>query len=166
MNKTQLVDALAARLGDRRNAATAVDGLLETIVETVGSGDSVSLPGFGVFTARARAARLARNPRTGETVAVPATTVPAFRPGLAFRSAVSGVAVPPPARSVAASARAATATAVAEPEALAEPAGKPAGKQAKVKVKAGKPAKAAGRSKPASKPAKGKDDKPRKGKKK
>jgi DNA-binding protein HU-beta len=166
MNKTQLVDALAARLGDRRNAATAVDGLLETIVETVGSGDSVSLPGFGVFTARARAARLARNPRTGETVDVPATTVPAFRPGLAFRSAVSGVAVPAPARSVAASARAATATAVAEPEAPAEPAEKAAGKQAKVKVKAEKPAKAAGRSKPASKPAKGKDDKPRKGKKK
>jgi DNA-binding protein HU-beta len=168
MNKTQLVDALAARLGDRRNAATAVDGLLETIVETVGSGDSVSLPGFGVFTARARAARLARNPRTGETVDVPATTVPAFRPGLAFRSAVSGVAVPAPARSVAASARVATATAVAEPKAPAEPAGKPAGKQVKVKVKvkAEKPAKAAGRSKPASKPAKGKDDKPRKGKKK
>jgi DNA-binding protein HU-beta len=164
MNKTQLVDALAARLGDRRNAATAVDGLLETIVETVGSGDSVSLPGFGVFTARARAARLARNPRTGETVDVPATTVPAFRPGLAFRSAVSGVSVPAPARSVAASARAATATAVAEPEAPVEQAGKPAGKQAK--GKAGKPAKAAGRSKPASKPAKGKDDKPRKGKKK
>ncbi|MBW0112847.1 HU family DNA-binding protein, partial [Pseudonocardia sp. KRD-182] len=77
MNKTQLVDALAARIGDRRTAATAVDGLLDTIVETVGSGDSVSITGFGVFEPRARAARVARNPRTGETVEVAATTVPA-----------------------------------------------------------------------------------------
>ncbi|MBW0118953.1 HU family DNA-binding protein, partial [Pseudonocardia abyssalis] len=70
MNKTQLVDALAARIGDRRTAATAVDGLLETIVSTVGSGDSVSITGFGVFEPRVRAARVARNPRTGETVEV------------------------------------------------------------------------------------------------
>jgi DNA-binding protein HU-beta len=164
MNKTQLVDALAARLGDRRNAATAVDGLLETIVETVGSGDSVSLPGFGVFTARPRAARRARNPRTGETVDVPATTVPAFRPGLAFRSAVSGAPVPSPARPVASSRAATAATAVVEPEETAEAAEKPARKQAKVKAE--KPAKAAGRSKPTSKPAKAKDDKPKKGRKK
>lgn len=94
MNKTQLVDALAARIGDRRTAATAVDGLLDTIVETVGSGDSVSITGFGVFEARARAARVARNPRTGETVEVAATTVPAFRPGTGFRAAVGGAAAP------------------------------------------------------------------------
>jgi DNA-binding protein HU-beta len=93
MNKSQLVDALAERLGDRRTAATAVEGLLETIVDTVRSGDSVSITGFGVFEARARAARTARNPRTGASVAVPATTVPAFRPGTSFRSAVGGSAV-------------------------------------------------------------------------
>ena len=90
MNKSQLIDALAARLGDRRTAASAVDGLLSTIVETVQSGESVSLTGFGVFEARARAARVGRNPRTGQTVAVPAATVPAFRPGTAFRTAVGG----------------------------------------------------------------------------
>lgn len=94
MNKAQLVDALAARIGDRRTAATAVDGLLETIVDTVGAGESVTLTGFGVFESRARAARVARNPRTGETVDVPATNVPAFRPGLAFRSAVGGTGAP------------------------------------------------------------------------
>jgi DNA-binding protein HU-beta len=88
MNKTQLVDALTERLGDRRTAAAAVDGLLETVVETVRSGETVALTGFGVFESRARAARTARNPRTGETVAVPATTVPAFRPGAGFRAAV------------------------------------------------------------------------------
>lgn len=94
MNKTQLVDALAARIGDRRTAASAVDGLLQTIMDTVGTGGSVSITGFGVFESRARAARVARNPRTGETVDVPATTVPAFRPGASFRSTVGGGAAP------------------------------------------------------------------------
>lgn len=90
MNKSQLVDALSDRLGDRRTAAGAVDAILEIVVDTVRSGDSVSLAGFGVFESRARAARLGRNPRTGESVAVPATTVPAFRPGTGFRQAVAG----------------------------------------------------------------------------
>jgi DNA-binding protein HU-beta len=90
MNKSQLVDALADRLGDRKIAATAVDALLQIVVDTVRSGDSVSLAGFGVFESRARAARTGRNPRTGESVAVPATTVPAFRPGTGFRNAVAG----------------------------------------------------------------------------
>jgi DNA-binding protein HU-beta len=90
MNKSQLVDALADRIGDRRTAATAVDALLQIVVDTVRFGDSVSLAGFGVFESRARAARTGRNPRTGETVAVPATTVPAFRPGTGFRAAVAG----------------------------------------------------------------------------
>ena len=93
MNKTQLVDALADRLGDRRTAAAAVEGLLETIVDRVRSGETVTLTGFGVFESRARAARTARNPRTGVAVDVPATTVPAFRPGAGFRAAV-GAAVP------------------------------------------------------------------------
>ncbi|MBV9919290.1 MAG: HU family DNA-binding protein [Pseudonocardia sp.] len=92
MNKSQLIDALATRLGDRRTAASAVDGLLSTIVETVQSGESVSLTGFGVFEARSRAARVGRNPRTGQTVAVPAATVPAFRAGTAFKTAVGGTA--------------------------------------------------------------------------
>lgn len=95
MNKSQLIDALAARLGDRRTAASAVDGLLSTIVETVKAGESVSLTGFGVFEARARAARVGRNPRTGQTVAVPAATVPAFRPGTGFKTAVGGTASAP-----------------------------------------------------------------------
>jgi DNA-binding protein HU-beta len=90
MNKTQLVDALATRIGDRRTAATAVDALLDTIVDAVRAGESVSITGFGVFEPRARAARTARNPRTGEAVQVAATTVPAFRPGAGFRSAVGG----------------------------------------------------------------------------
>jgi DNA-binding protein HU-beta len=89
MNKSQLVDALAERLGDRRTAASAVEALLGIVVDTVRSGESVSIAGFGVFESRSRAARLGRNPRTGESVAVPATTVPAFRPGTGFRNAVA-----------------------------------------------------------------------------
>ncbi|MET0190292.1 MAG: HU family DNA-binding protein [Pseudonocardia sediminis] len=88
MNKAQLVEALTARLGDRRTAAAAVDGVVEVIVETVGAGDSVTLTGFGVFEARRRAARVARNPRTGETVPVAETVVPSFRPGAAFRERI------------------------------------------------------------------------------
>lgn len=94
MNKSQLVDALADRLGDRRTAATAVDAVLQIVVDTVRAGDSVSLAGFGVFESRARAARTGRNPRTGEAVDVPATTVPAFRPGTGFKTAVAGDSAP------------------------------------------------------------------------
>ena len=117
MNKSQLIDALAARLGDRRTAASAVDGLLSTIVETVKAGESVSLTGFGVFEARARAARVGRNPRTGQTVAVPAATVPAFRPGTGFKTAVGGGASAPPGA-------ARTRAAAAAVEAPAKPAAK------------------------------------------
>jgi DNA-binding protein HU-beta len=117
MNKSQLIDALAARLGDRRTAASAVDGLLSTIVESVKAGESVSLTGFGVFEARARAARVGRNPRTGQTVAVPAATVPAFRPGTGFKTAVGGGASAPPSA-------ARTRVAAAAVEAPAEPAAK------------------------------------------
>jgi DNA-binding protein HU-beta len=123
MNKSQLIDALAARLGDRRTAASAVDGLLSTIVETVKSGESVSLTGFGVFEARDRAARVGRNPRTGQTVAVPAATVPAFRPGMGFKAAVGGTPSTPPPR--AARPRAATVPGEAV-EAPAKPAKKAA----------------------------------------
>ncbi|MFC5996683.1 HU family DNA-binding protein [Pseudonocardia hispaniensis] len=136
MNKSQLVDALAARLGDRRTAASAVDGLLEIIVDTVGSGGSVSLTGFGVFEARARAPRVARNPRTGETVSVPATTVPAFRPGTSFKSLVSGNGAPSrpaPARRPRRTPAAAASPAV---EAKTTPKAKPARSSGKAKASA------------------------------
>jgi DNA-binding protein HU-beta len=114
MNKTQLVDALADRLGDRRTAAAAVEGLLETIVDRVRSGETVTLTGFGVFESRARAARTARNPRTGVAVDVPATTVPAFRPGAGFRAAV-GASVPAVAPASTEAAATADAVATAKP---------------------------------------------------
>ncbi|MFD1654144.1 HU family DNA-binding protein [Pseudonocardia alaniniphila] len=166
MNKTQLVDVLAERLGDRRTAAGAVDGLLETIVDAVRSGDSVSLTGFGVFTSRARAARVARNPRTGETVNVPATTVPAFRPGTAFRTAVSGVE-PQTSPRTAAAALAPAVVVTEQVDALEKP-GKPekAKQDDRMADKLDKADKIDKAAKGGKKAAKAKDGKPRKGKKK
>ncbi|MFC0109120.1 HU family DNA-binding protein [Kibdelosporangium aridum] len=90
MNKAQLIEALTERLGDKKTAGAAVDGLVDVIVRTVNKGEKVNITGFGVFEKRARAARTARNPRTGETVKVKKTNVPAFRPGTGFKEVVSG----------------------------------------------------------------------------
>jgi DNA-binding protein HU-beta len=91
MNKAELVDVLAQKLGmDRRQATAAVENVVDTIVRAVHRGDSVTITGFGVFEQRRRAARVARNPRTGETVKVKPTSVPAFRPGAQFKAVVSG----------------------------------------------------------------------------
>ena len=76
MNKAELIEALAARLGDRKAASSALDAVLGEIQTAVTKGDKVSITGFGVFEKRARAARTARNPRTGETVKVKKTSVP------------------------------------------------------------------------------------------
>ncbi len=91
MNKAELIDVLTQKLGsDRRQATAAVENVVDTIVRAVHKGDSVTITGFGVFEQRRRAARVARNPRTGETVKVRPTSVPAFRPGAQFKAVVSG----------------------------------------------------------------------------
>ncbi|BCO37021.1 DNA-binding protein [Mycobacterium heckeshornense] len=91
MNKAELIDVLTQKMGtDRRSATAAVENVVDTIVRAVHRGDSVTITGFGVFEQRHRAARVARNPRTGETVRVKPTSVPAFRPGAQFKAVVSG----------------------------------------------------------------------------
>jgi DNA-binding protein HU-beta len=91
MNKAELIDVLTERLrSDRKHATEAVEHVVDTIVRAVQKGDSVTITGFGVFEQRRRAARVARNPRTGETVKVKPTSVPAFRPGAQFKAIVSG----------------------------------------------------------------------------
>ncbi len=91
MNKAELIDVLTQKLGsDRRQATAAVEHVVDTIVRTVHKGESVTITGFGVFEQRRRAARVARNPRTGETVKVKPTSVPTFRPGAQFKAVVSG----------------------------------------------------------------------------
>ena len=91
MNKAELIEILTEKLEtDRGNATRAVENLVDAIVRAVQKGDSVTITGFGVFERRRRAARVARNPRTGETVRVKPTSVPAFRPGAQFKAIVSG----------------------------------------------------------------------------
>ena len=90
-NKAQLIEALSERLGDdKKVAAQAVDGLVDIIIRTVNKGEKVNITGFGVFEKRARAARTARNPRTGEAVKVKKTNVPAFRAGTTFKDVIGG----------------------------------------------------------------------------
>lgn len=112
MNKQQLVDAVGERLGDRKTAAVAVDAVLASVTGALAQGERVSLFGFGVFEKVDRAARTARNPSTGGTVDVPATSVPRFRAGQALKDAVAGRSSRPAAGRTAA---AATSTAETAP---------------------------------------------------
>lgn len=90
MNKAQLVEAIADKVGGRQNAADAVDAVLDAIVRAVVAGDRVSVTGFGSFEKVERPARYARNPQTGERVRVKKTSVPRFRAGQGFKDLVSG----------------------------------------------------------------------------
>jgi DNA-binding protein HU-beta len=120
VNKTDLINQLAERLeGDKKAAQTAVEGFIDLIQREVQRGRSVSISGFGVFEKRARAARTARNPRTGDAVKVKKTTVPAFRPGKYFKDVISGAVKLPKATAKPTSARAAAAAAKATTPAAA-----------------------------------------------
>jgi DNA-binding protein HU-beta len=89
MNKTQLVDAVAAKAGiKKKEAEAAVNAMTEVIAETLKAGDKVQLIGFGTFEVRERAAKEGRNPRTGETLKIAASKVPAFKAGAALKNAV------------------------------------------------------------------------------
>src|SRR5262252_8380585 len=85
---------MSGRLGDRKSATAALDAVLSEIQNAVTMGDKVSIAGFGVFEKRDRAARTARNPRTGEAVKVRKTSVPAFRPGQTFKELVAAGKLP------------------------------------------------------------------------
>ncbi len=89
MNKTELIDAIAAKAGlSKKDAKGALEATVETITEALTKGDSVALIGFGTFSTAARAARTARVPGTGAEVQVPATTVAKFKVGKALKDAV------------------------------------------------------------------------------
>ncbi|MCC5478470.1 HU family DNA-binding protein [Streptomyces sp. NPDC059680] len=90
MNKAQLVEAIAEKVGGRQQAAEAVDHVLDAIVRAVVAGERVSVTGFGSFEKVDRPARYARNPQTGERVRVKKTSVPRFRAGQGFKDLVSG----------------------------------------------------------------------------
>jgi len=109
VNKAELIDALAGRLGDRKSATAALDAVLAEIQGAVTKGDKVAITGFGVFEKRVRAARTARNPRTGEAVKVKKTSVPAFRAGASFKDMVAAGKVPKVAKAAAPAKKATTA---------------------------------------------------------
>jgi len=94
VNKAELIEAMSGRLGDRKSATAALDAVLNEIQNAVTMGDKVSITGFGVFEKRVRAARTARNPRTGASVKVKKTAVPAFRPGAGFKEIVAAGKLP------------------------------------------------------------------------
>ena len=90
MNKSELIDAIAARTDLSKVASgKALDAVIETVIQAVAKGDGVSLVGFGSFKAAARAAREGKNPKTGEKIKIPATTVPKFSAGATFKAAVA-----------------------------------------------------------------------------
>lgn len=90
MNKSELIDAIAAKAEISKSAAAkAVDALVETITETVAAGDTVALVGFGSFKPVPRAAREGKNPKTGEKLKIAATILPKFSAGASFKTAVS-----------------------------------------------------------------------------
>ena len=90
MNKAELIDAVAEKVGDKKTATAAVEAVLETVQGAVARGEKVAVTGFGVFERVDRPARTARNPATGENVDVAATRVIKFKPAAALKSTVAG----------------------------------------------------------------------------
>lgn len=91
MNKAELVEEIASSTGEsRRLVQNVLDTYIDVVQKQVKKGEKVSLPGFGTFERRARAARTARNPQTGDPIKVKASKVPAFKPGAGFKSFVNG----------------------------------------------------------------------------
>ena len=133
MNKAELIDSVAARLGHSKRDVTAiVDAFIDDTKRAVAKGEKVAISGFGVFEAQARKARLGRNPRTGETVKIKATKLPKFRPGAEFKAVVSG------AKKVAAPAAAKKAAPAKKAAAKKAPAKKAVAKKAPAKKVAAK----------------------------
>jgi len=90
MNKDDLVRSVAEQAQTTKTSASqAVNAIFDAITESLKKGDSLTLVGFGSFKATRRAARQGRNPRTGEPLAIPATTIPSFTPGKGLRDAVN-----------------------------------------------------------------------------
>ncbi|MEM9243790.1 MAG: HU family DNA-binding protein [Pseudomonadota bacterium] len=90
MNKAELIEEIAAKaMLTKADAERAFTAVIDTIVDAVKNGSEVSVTGFGTFKANNRAARSGRNPRTGETIQIAASRVPAFKAGKSFKDAVN-----------------------------------------------------------------------------
>ncbi len=90
MNKVELIAAIAEKSGlTKKDAEKALSAVVDSVVEAVSKGDKVQLVGFGTFEVRERGARTGLNPRTKETIQIPASKQPVFKAGKAFKDAVS-----------------------------------------------------------------------------
>ncbi len=90
MNKNELISAVAEKSGlTKADAGRAVDSVFSCIEDALKSGDDVRIVGFGSFVVAQRAASTGRNPRTGETINIPASKQPKFRPGAPLKAAVN-----------------------------------------------------------------------------
>jgi DNA-binding protein HU-beta len=89
--KEDLVNSIAETAGiSKADADRAVNAFVDAVTKTVASGERVQIPGLGTFEPRERSAREGRNPQTGESLQIPATTVPGFKAATAFKNAVAG----------------------------------------------------------------------------
>ena len=87
MNKTELIMAVAEKANiSKKDADTAVNAVIDTIVETLAKDEKVQLVGFGTFEVRSRSERQGRDPRTNSPITIPASKVPAFKVGKALRA--------------------------------------------------------------------------------
>ena len=90
MNKTDLVNSIAAKSGlSKKNSEAALNALISSVEDALKAGDKVVLVGFGTFEVRERAERKGRNPQTKEEITIPASKVPVFKVGKAFKDMVN-----------------------------------------------------------------------------
>ena len=90
MNKSELIDAIASSAElTKSDAARALDATVAAVTAALAAGDAVTLVGFGTFSVKKRAARKGRNPKTGESIDIAASTVPDFKAGKSLKDAVA-----------------------------------------------------------------------------
>ena len=91
MNKAELINAAAEKAGlSKKDTESAINAAIEVISQCLVEGDKVQLVGFGAFEVKNRAARIGRNPKTKESIDIPASKVPVFKPGKALKDMVAG----------------------------------------------------------------------------
>ena len=92
MNKTELIDAIAAQTGlSKKDAESALNAYTAIVTKALKEDDKVTLVGFGTFEVRPRAARTGKNPQTGEAIKINAAKIPAFKPGKGLKDTINGV---------------------------------------------------------------------------
>jgi len=97
MTKADLVEQVSEAIGPgvtKKDCAAIIDAFLNAVKQAIAGGDHIEIRGFGTFKVRSRRPRLARNPRTGESVAVPSRDVPVFKPSRLFKKLVEDASKP------------------------------------------------------------------------